>query len=565
MSGSGYDPDRLAVLYRRIDTTSQLLASWRCHDPLAAEAIAAIRAARATLDGEVAPRVRQVLLDDPLGRRPVPGPTTWFEPLAAHLTPWLDGVADRIAAGAASAMAWLAGAAPAPDTAEATLVGSIDALASRRIELADRLVWDPDDRAARDEILAIDAEVAALLAAYAADAPTDGHVPWFPTALLQVSPYAAAMSLGQLDLDDATLAAVASLVVRRWHDGQEHGARWDDTAFSGPNTGDLVFDVLAARPVAATAFLLRATPDEVLRSAQDATSVTALLVAGTSPDHVDESTAGTVLRPLLQYLPAHELPTTVDGVAPGLTAAIATAVGPWLPALGPRAAHWGWQYDDGDDALRWLVADDDALVALTASLQQWHGRLATAPLVSPDGRLDGDLLYELSTMVSQVQVAIRDQALDEVHADALANALVFEVAGIVVEALVPGGLAVEAGSTVISPLALSALDRLGLVPSASRRADQVRAGWADATAQTAIVAVTGTVAAAIERGDLPSDALDRLSFDDLPDGCAPDVVLRRLDDYLDEVAALTDPATGNALRAVLYAFVDPGVVNAACR
>jgi hypothetical protein len=119
------------------------------------------------------------------------------------------------------------------------------------------------------------------------------------------------------------------------------------------------------------------------------------------------------------------------------------------------------------------------------------------------------------------------------------------------------------GSSVrwLAPVAIDALDRWGIAPSpegARRRAQQT---FGDRAIDTAVMAVTGIVGAAVERGDLPRDTLDRLELEGLAGptgaGCAPREVSDRLHAFVADLAPLTDPATHNALLAVLYAFANP--------
>ncbi|MFN8020633.1 MAG: hypothetical protein U0Q03_03800 [Acidimicrobiales bacterium] len=560
MSGLAYDLELLEVLRRRLRAASALLHDLRSPDPLADDAVAAVLAARSRLEHQLLPLVTRVLLDDPLG-------TASPASLPGAFGPWSpDAMVAGVIAGAT---------AVAPDE---VWIATFEALAAERLDVQQQLLDAPDDPellARRDEL---DRRIADAAAAYAAgaEATGDGHVRWYPTALLDMSPYAAALVLAHLGpdvLDDRAFGAVASLVVRRWADGREGaGERWDDFWLGGDNTSDLVFRALAERPAAATVFLQRARPDDVLRTAQFGDSVAALLLAGTDPAHVDETTAGAVLRPLLQQLQTRELPAAVDGVATGLAAVLAVAVTPWLADLGPRAGAWDWSYDEGDATLRFLLDDPEALAALTRAIDDGRRVLTTTGWFDSDGRLDDTALHQLAVSFAQVQVAVRDAEIDDAIAAQLMNRLSLEVAGIAISAVVPGGPIASASAdtalALLTPQAAGALDRWGLAPSDDRIRAEAGARFGDRVVDTTVIALTGVAGAAIERGDLPADALDRLDDALTADGqhgdCAARDVSERLQQWVHEVSADADPSTAHALLAVLYAFDDPLAVAQLC-
>ncbi len=542
MTVLGYDPFLLDALRRHVRRAADSLATIRDDDPLAAEAVRVAREVHRLLELDWLPAISAVLGDDPLCR---PGA------IASSTDPWaFPASADGFAGGRRL-----------DDAAWAT---SFDEYARRRLELAQLLVDDPEDPAARRALAALDAEIAAAAARYTAAAPRDGHVRWFPTAVLDSSPMAAALVLRHLRLDDRTLAAVAALVLHRWHDGSDHGVRWPDAFAGGDNTADVLFRVLVDRPAAAAEFLRRVGPDELLLAAQFDDSVSRLLLVGTSPAQVDEATAGRILRPLLDWLQVHGEPSATDGATRSAPAIVAAAVTPWLADLGPRAARWGWTYDDGDRALRWLLTRPAARAAITDALAARTGDLSEAPLLQPDGRVDDELVRDLAGTFAQVQLALRDAEIDDAEADALLAQLALDTAGVAISAAAPSGpigIAADVGVALLTPVAIDALDRWGIAPSAEGATRRAQQSFGDRAIDTAVMAVTGIVGAAVERGDLPPDTLDRLDLDGLAGpgaaSCSPREVSDRLHAFVADLEPLTDPATHNALLAVLYAFANP--------
>ncbi len=555
MTELGYDLERLDVLRRRVRAAAGLLLELRSADPLAVDAVATIAAVRSRLQHELAPVVTAVLVDDPLGTA-IPAGAFGEVPTASAA---LDG----------------AGTGSSPRVPDQVWADTFDQLAAERLALQEQLVWDPENPDLLARVADIDRRIADAAHRYAAGAPTDGHVRWFPTALLDASPYAAALVLAHLDLDDLddlddrALGGLAALVVRRWTDGQDDGARWDDAFAGGDNAADVVFRALGERPAAATVFLLRARPDEVLRSAQFASSLDALLLAGTDPSRVDETTAGTILRPLLQYLGSHELPAALDGVAEGIPAVMAHAVTPWLADLGPRADRWEWTYEQGDASLRQLLDDRAALATLTAAIADGRRALVTTPWFDDEGRLDDEALRDLASSFAQVQIAVRDAEIDDAIADQLLDRLSLELAGIAIASVVPGGPVASASAdtalAVLTPAAAAALDRWGVLPSDERIVDEAGARFGDRAVDTTVIALTGVIGAAVDRGDLPPDSLDRLDRalvvdadgDSAGDTCAPRAVSDRLHEVVRDLGDDADPATAHALLAVLYAFDNP--------
>lgn len=548
MTVLGYDLFLVDALRRQLRLATDRLAAIRTDDPLAAPAIASVRDVQRMLELTWLPAVGAVLTHDPLGAA-ASNVDSW----SVDSAPALGGPGRTVSARESI-----------PDS---VWVSAFDDLAARRLAIGQLLVDDPDDAGTRAELAALDRQIAEAALGYAAAAPSDGHVRWFPAALLDMSPFAAALVLRHLDLDDRVRASISALVLHRWREGGDHGERWPDSYVGGDNTADVLFRSLSERPAAATEFLRRVPPADLFLSAQFDDAVARLLLVGTSPDHCDEATAGTVLRPLLEWLRTNELPAVSDGVTTSAVAVTAAGTAPWLAALGPRATSWGWTFDDGDRTLRWLLDDPAARRSLADAMAVRQAQLADAPLLDADGRVDDTLLRELASSLAQVQVALRDAEIADATADALMTEMTVTTAGLIISAAVPGGaisVTADVGVALLTPVALSALDRWGVAPSAERSRAQAQSTLGDRAVDTAVIAIVGIVGAAIERGDLPSGTLDNLHLDDLrgddlrgDSPCTPRETSDRLHEFIVGLEPITDAATHNALVAVLFAFANP--------
>ena len=548
MTVLGYDLGLLDVLRRHVERCAGELGALRCTDPVAVTAMATVELVRRRLAGEWLADVVHVISRDPLGGRAVAGGR--YHP----------GLPD-----------WATPEVPDLDARMATFVE----LTAERLRVQGELVWDHANPQLHRQLAVIDSLIRSHVAAYVCAARSAGvGVLQLVRRLRWTDPMAAALVLRHLgpdEIDDRAFATAAVRILQIWHDGGERGERFGDWYTGGDNTADVLFRALADRPGAATEFLRRTDPGELFLSAQHDDLVARLLLIGTSPERVDEATAGEILRPILEWLPEHPIPGSLDGVTRTAPALVATAVSPWLPALGPRAGRWGWSWEEGDAALRWLLTDDAALHAMVAASDGWRERVGTVAFLGEDGRLDDTVVRELAATLAQVQLALHDHEIADAEADALMAELALGAAGAAISVAAPGawGLAAKAGKPLLTPLALRALDRWGLIVSPERARADARSQFGDRSVDAAVIALTGLVAVAIERGNLPPDSLDRLGealggvapergeLGEHDGGCRPRAVGDRLHAFVGEVGPRTDAATHHALLAVLYAFGNP--------
>jgi hypothetical protein len=556
MSLVGYDPVLVDALRRRMRTAADDLAAIHSSDPAAAGVVAAATAIRRLLEWTWMPAIGDLLLTDPLGRggagdTPDPGSSSMWSSLG------LSSSAGPAPAGPIPAGDINGTACAIPDD---MVVRRIDALADERATLIASVGPSPDDPEDIAALAAIDARIAAVARAYVASLPRSGHAPLSPRALLDTSPYASALALRAVhdQLDPHTLAAIGLLIVQRWHANSDHRTGWLDAQYFGPNAADILFEVLAQHPDAAARFLRRAEPHEVFDSTESMAPVTALLVAGTAPGQMDEATAGQVLVPLVRWAREQDPLWPADNPLFDRHLPLAAALTPWMPALGPRAAQWNWEPDEGAAALGWLLEHDHAVEAIHAALGTWVDRIGDTGFIDDDGRLSGQAMFDLADTLDLIEGALHDARIDDAERDAFLIDLGFTFANMVMSTLAksgPVGIAIDVGLAVTTPTAKKTLERLGILPSLERERDAARADLDRGAATALVIALTATVADAIDRGELPADALDGLHLDgvELDD---PRAVRQQLVAYVDELGAVADEATTHRLLAVVGAF-DP--------
>lgn len=575
----GYDRAQLLALRRRLLAVSERLALIRQPDAAAAEAMAVLGATRRSIDEVWVAAIDRVLVAAPLehGWHLATDPVT---PTGADVGEIVD-LARRMRAGdlddllddqeGLDHLTRLLGELTRDPVLlrrfRAELGGDdpwvrlADALGVERLETAAALVTDPDDVVAADRLRRLDATVAAVAAVYGAG-PHESRRPWYPAALLDMEPYAAALLVRELHLDRDVLAAVCDRILVRW---TERERPWADQSWSGPNTADLLFPVLVERPGAATEFVLRAGdhPEVLFRTTQDESRLEALLLAATDPDRIDAGTAGTAIRPLLDWLDRFrwQISPTDDGAAVGAVATMGVVVAPWLLNFGPRADEWGWSAAAADAALRRLIDDEATAARLVDAMHRWRTRLTDLAVVDDDGRVDDELLHDLATMFAQLQLAFFDEEVDDAVTDQMLTDLVLRAAEAAVAAAVPGGPAVsaatDAGLGMLGPAAVGLLQRAGVIPSLEQRTADARVRLGRRASDVAVVAVVAVVERLVETGRLPADVLGQLELPAADGSCTPAQVERALHDWVRGLAAHCDPATHNAITTVLYAFANP--------
>lgn len=588
----GFDPDRLAALRRAMVTAHDDLRAitlrhrdaLRVDDELA-RLLAPVADLGRALEQTWIPLVERILLCDALGPRrgadwlrapdPTLPPMTSAEAraLARRLldtsgdTGPVDDILVQLARVAADPLAAAAFRHALDRLGGWTAV--VDRIGLAHLGTSHLLVDDPTSAVLQRRLRLLD-DAAALLAVLAQGRP-DGHRPWRPAVLDGAEPYAAALVARHLRLDPRVLAETADRILLRAYEGRPDGDRYRDGYLSGPNAGDVLFARLVDDPAAATEFLRRAAahPAVVFMSAQDQQLVRRLLLVGTAPPRVDAGRAGAILPPLLNWAgEARRRPLPHDGGTPDASAFLAEASAPWLLQFGRRAPEWQWTAMQGDRALRTLVDDGRAMDHLVGALGRWRSAMVATPLTRSDGRVDLDVLLDLSTMFAQFELAFRDEAIADDAAERFWVEVTLFAGTLVASAVVSGGFLVSVGTDLAldagSATAAAALGRFGVATSATRSEREARARFGTRGAEVAVIAVVAVVAREIEAGRLPRGTLELLQLPRPGHECTLSAVQSALDGFVSRLAPIADPAVFNAIAAVMAAFVNPSSARQAC-
>jgi hypothetical protein len=579
----GYDPEHLGWLRDAMVRTVDDLATIRCTDPSAADAIAVVRRAQSALSERWLPfleRIRGCVVMEAYTPVRVPrddlrlagftaledsGWRFLTDQVPAHGEP---AMTERQARAIATALmegdigdllddeeeiAWLARSLDAigrdPALAGA-FVGIMPRSSQRWAAICDVLAHRHLHRTDRAS------EEAALAAA--------GRLLDLPV-LGTMEPYAAALVLVRLDLDDHTLASAAYSITKRWWIGPSPGTLWYDQPKGQEATADVLFAHLATRPAAATDYLWFAAthPPILFTTAADQTHTEELIRVGLDPAHVDATRAGEIVAPMLDWF--------VGGVGnagdpapfgPSLHQLAATMSVPWLAFFASRAHEWGWTYDDGERALREIVTDSAAVDRIRAGLGTWiDAALATGMPGDHDAFRSG--LDALASSVSQLLWVFRDEAIRDA-----ADMRWFVDVGVFIADHVRGllkihplvNVAIDAGQ----PYLLEQFEEWGIIPEdmddVRSQEDALRRGELLVLPVALVTAMTRDLVAA---GLVPDDALDALELDLADTDCPEREVHDRLKAFVADLPA--DAETRDAMWMAVHAFLNASSVDEACR
>ena len=394
-----------------------------------------------------------------------------------------------------------------------------------------------------------------------------GRAGFYPTVITLVEPYTAALIVGHISLTPQMLAAASTDILSRWYRAFPDRFVYPDLAGPGPNTADILFAALAADSTAATAFLLLVNdhPELLLRTAHDDGNVELLLIAGTNPGHVSAALAGQILVPLIEtigFWSVGALGAAVRGE--DLAPVMGSVFAPWLLQLGPRADEFGWDKDQGDLVLGWLLANG-AAANLAAGIAGWHDRLASEPLIRDNGTIAIVALNEMLEMFMQLEIAVRDAEIDRAAADRILADTIFYLA----ETLLPNaargsvvvGIAADVAMSAAAPEIRSWMEDQGWVPpNAADARSAAQAKFGSRVADVAVITVLGAVGQLIDSGRLPHDVLDRLDLSD-PDGCVATETADRLVEFGYSLEADLDPHTYTSVMLIIEAVAGPVAVT----
>ncbi len=350
--------------------------------------------------------------------------------------------------------------------------------------------------------------IAVLASIFAAGKGLDGYEEVVDT----MDPYAGALFVVELPLTDDQLANVSNDLLKRRYEGDEPMIDFD---FQGDNTADVLFRELIDRPQAAAAFLGIAVDDDlfvVFNGVGHGQLIEELLVAGTSPDVLTEQEAGRVVVPLLQFTVENGddmgfMYRYHDGFELNTHLVMSSVIAPWLLNITSRETEWGWTDDEATAALNWIVADDEAMNRLTEMSSAYLQHLSSIAITNPDGTFNIMELHEAAGFIAELSNALRMAHIDDAAAARFWADATMLLAGIVVTALGPGGVAIgiakNVGAAVAGPVIDDLLTDLGVFPPTVEESERkYNAMFADQMMNAAVVAFVASASQLTSTGRL---------------------------------------------------------------
>lgn len=432
-----YDPLRLASLLVQMRGAIESARRMHSGDPMAADALRAVRRAVGAVAHTWAPVVRSILAGDPLAagvevlRLDADGVRAFATRLAGLDHEQLLDDAERM--GEFTAMLQMLDAHPA---LARDLADDLDGW----VALCDQLAHSYDLFLDDSPTAAVAAARARLVGALAAVVGDDLQ------RLDLLTPYAAALLVPHLDLHGVQLAEVAHRIVARWCDDMH-------SSLQAPLPADVVLPLLLTDPVACTEYvrLAGAQPATLFQASSNADVVHRVVLTAIDPARVDAEQAGELLVPLFEWYADGNRPleyTAVDD--PPWRLLLADLLTPWLLHLSPLDGTWALAVDDKRRYLQLLVADDAALARLVADTDAVRAGLTRSLL--RDGVVDQRAFAALIGMLSELTIHRRyadEQARAEGHT--LLMTAITTVATLPLSTA--GGLVVGAGAEVVGGFA----------------------------------------------------------------------------------------------------------------
>jgi len=452
----------------------------------------------------------------------------------------------------------------------------MSAVATEHASTEDRTTLDRDDDDAVGRLRRCDALIAAL-AAVIGGGSLDRDRPAHPDVFSEIDPYAAALLLPHLALSGQKLADAATQIVRRWHALPSGDVGWIDYFNNGENTIDLVFGELSSDREGAARFLDSAVdrPETIVMGARHAENMEQVLRLGTRFEGADPARVGAIVIPTIEW--ARNGWKSVGAVAPGSTmlsqAAFGDVLADWVLYFGPRAELWGWSYRDGDDALRWIIEDDEAMQRFQGGLLEEQRQLDTLEYADSERRVADHLITELTGMFAQLESAIADARYDDAVNDAFWIDLGFSAVKLVANRLImptAGGPAAFARDAVVSAavsLAQRTLERQHIIPASPEHiAETTRRDSNERSVDRAVMATVTVVSQLVELGQIDASVLEELQLDDVSgDDCIAVTKADRLNDWVASLEPRLTPGDFNLVIAVRNGFLNQRELVGICR
>jgi hypothetical protein len=393
------------------------------------------------------------------------------------------------------------------------------------------------------------------------------------TIVATAEPYGAAIFLAELPLTDQRFANLSYRLLKREH--ETFYPDRIDSLHGGDNAADFLFAALSRQPEAAAEFIDLALADEpmvLFQIAHNDDNTAALLIAGTSPSVRSEEEAGRVIPHIIEV--SREYETYIigslfsDASTPELRNILAALIAPWLMNFTSRTEQWNWSNDDADDALRWVIADDDAFGRLVDEADAVRAQLSELELLDSDGSFNHQTLYEVAELFAKLESAILDAQLDDAERDRFWASLVMETAGILVSAfaVTSGGpaasIAVDGAISLASPFVERGLRALGIFPPTAEESErQYGSMFSERLTDAAVIAVVA-MAEQVADPEQFAAAVAALETRPIREGCTAEQINENL---LAFVEALNLPEHERAmLLSVTDLFINPGSTAQMC-
>jgi hypothetical protein len=607
----GYDRDHLIALVGalgrlldgvtavRVDRTPGSVGA----EPAGAAAVDALDRAERSCAGEWLPRLRSILSCDALGATPQgpdPAdlrdlvvlealPAEWAvlhdpdgagatDPAlgpddAAALARVLDGRDLDVLLDDPAELAWLLDRLEAIAADPALVRAFVNALhdpASLLDGLTDRLVAALDDADAASSLQSSAAIVGWMVA---------GSGNWWTLDPLRelvgrVEPLTAALLVRATGITGEELGALTADVVRRWLTPPE-GRAWTSTDVPGWTPADLLLPLTVGDPEATG--VLRASvaerPELLLDATDDGGLVARVLRSLCDPSTTTSEQAGRVLVAVVDAVRAREpwVHSEMPGGGYDAHALLGSVVAPWLAWFGARAQQWGWTYEEGDDALRWIVTSPQAAADIADGAERLVTTLGQASIIDADGRLDDTALHDVAMTAAQVQAALRAASVDTAtqhHAwvgivDGMISAAASLIPG-------PGGAAASVVTAVALAPVTDVMSSWGWLPANEDQAGAAAgAAMADGFGVLAVAAVSAVLARLVELGRADDGLLAELAAAGSAPGrggatCSLRDVTEPLGAFVHSLRGRIDPADQLLVLAVLDAVAGPSATVLAC-
>ena len=246
------------------------------------------------------------------------------------------------------------------------------------------------------------------------DADHEAHPRSDSTLLLtDMTPYAAALLVQQLDLDIDTLVTVARELI-----GRERIDLYSAVETNiGPRAADLLMTTMLAMPAAATNYVVANLDDPglVLDVAFDPAVGNAMLSAGTDPAVMTPEQAEQSIPVLVDWVLNASTSSPYMSYNPQLAVMAADLIAPYLlPVLRPDADSYAMSARERKAIENLLIADSAALDHLLAARQRIAANLTTA-ISDPDATFAArkDAVHDLAGVLAIIDTMVRTADIRE--------------------------------------------------------------------------------------------------------------------------------------------------------